>query len=190
MAWSTVDRNEPAADAEAAPLLSDGVKEKVRAFFPRYETKRAALLPALHIVQDTLGHVSLQAMREVADLLEIAPSDVLDVVSFYTQYWSHPKGRKVVMLCRSITCQLMGADLVAERIKARLGVDEHGTTEDGAYSFITEECLAGCDHAPCMLVNEKLHKCVQPDDIDRILADENNSKLDFERSDLFDGVTE
>jgi NADH:ubiquinone oxidoreductase subunit E len=53
---------------------------------------------------------------------------------------------------------------------------------------VTEECLAGCDYAPCMLVNEKLHKRVSPDDVDGILDDPNNDRLDIERSDLFDGV--
>ena len=188
MAWEAIDRTQPIVEEGAAPLLSEAVREKIRGFFSRYETKRAALLPALHIVQDTLGHVPLPAMREVAELLEIAPSDVLDVMSFYTAFWDHAKGRKVIMLCRSISCQLMGADAVAERVKAKLGVAEHGTTDDGQYSFMTEECLAGCDHAPCLLVNEKLHKRVKPEDVDAILDDANNDRLEVERSDLFDGV--
>jgi NADH-quinone oxidoreductase subunit E len=188
MAWEAIDRTQPITEAGAEPLLTESVREKIRGFFPRYETKRAALLPALHIVQDTLGHVPLPAMREVAELLEIAPADVYDVLSFYSAFWEHPKARKVIMLCRSISCQLMGADAVAERIKAKLGVDEHGTTADARYSFVTEECLAGCDYAPCMLVNEKLHKRVSPDDVDGILDDPNNDRLDIERSDLFDGV--
>ncbi len=188
MAWETIDRTRAVVEEGAEPLLSEAVREKIQSFFPRYETKRAAVLPALHIVQDTLGHVPLAAMREVAELLEIAPSEVYSVLTFYTQFWEHPKGRKVIMLCRSISCLLMGADAVAERIKAKLGIEEHGTTADGEYSFVTEECLAGCDHGPCMLINEKLHKCVRPEDVDRILDDPDNDRLDMERSDLFDGV--
>ncbi len=66
MAWKAIDRRTPAIEEDAAPLLSEAVRAKIRSFFPRYETKRAALLPALHIVQDGLGHVNHQAMREVA----------------------------------------------------------------------------------------------------------------------------
>lgn len=184
MSWKAIDRNKP--PAEMGPGLSESVREKIRGFFPRYPTKRAAILPALHIAQDAVGYVSLQAMRDIAALLEIPPSDVLDVVTFYTHFWTHPKGRKVIVVCRSLTCQLMGQRALQERIETRLGVGEHGTTDDGAWSLMTEECLAACDHAPCMLINEKMHKRVRPEELERILNDPDNDKLDIPRSDLFD----
>ncbi|MFQ5429494.1 MAG: NAD(P)H-dependent oxidoreductase subunit E [Phycisphaerae bacterium] len=190
MAWQTIDRRTPAFTENAGPVLSEAVRAKIRAFFPRYETKRAALLPALHIVQNTLGHVSHQAMVEVAGLLEIPPSAVLDTLSFYTHFWDHPKGRKVIVVCRSLSCQLMGGDAVLQAVKDELGIDEHGTTEDGACSLLTEECLAACDHGPCLLINEKMHKCVQPSDVSRILKDPKNDVLDSPRSDLFDPPVE
>jgi len=186
MVWQTVDRNLPVAEPDAAPCLSEPIRERIRSFFPRYETKRAVLLPALHVVQNALGHVSWQAMIEVAELLEIHPSDVMDTLSFYTHFWTHHKGKKVIMACRSIACEIMGAGAVLEELKARLGVGEHGTTPDGQYSLVTEECIAGCDYAPCLLINEKLHKRVKPEDVAKILADPNNDQLDVPRSDLFD----
>ena len=112
--------------------------------------QRGRLLPALHIVQETYGYVSHRAMRDVAELLEIAPSQVLDTATFYTHFWKHPKGKKVIVSCRSLSCELMGASEVNEAIARKLGVGEHGTSEDGAYSFVTEECLGACDHAPCL----------------------------------------
>jgi len=186
MAWKAIDRKQPAFDLKAPPVLSEAVQEKIRSFFPRYESRRAVLLPALHIVQDALGHVSYQAMYEIAKLLDIHPSDVLDTISFYTHFWTHPKGEKVVTVCRSISCEVMGGAAVLEELKKYLGVEEHGTTKDGKYSLVTEECLAGCDHAPCLLINEKLHKRVRPEDVKTILADANNAKIDPPRSDLFD----
>jgi len=186
MAWKTIDRITPVVDKDAAPLLSEAVRAKIRSFFERYESKRAVLLPALHIVQDALGSVPLQAMVEVAELLEIHPSDVMDTASFYTQFWTHNKGAKLIMACRSLSCEVMGGNAVLEELKRRLGIDEHGTTPDGKYSLVTEECLAGCDHAPCLLINEKLHKRVKPEDIAKILADAENDQIDVERSDLFD----
>ena len=186
MAWETTNRNVPVVDPDAAPLLSDAVREKIRSFFPRYATKRAVLLPALHVVQDALGHVTWQAMVEIAELLEIHPSDVIDTISFYTHFWTHPKGKKVITACRSITCELMGGADVIDACKKQLGIQEHGTTEDGAYTLVTEECLAGCDHAPCLLVNEKLHKRVKPEDVAGILADPDNDRISIERSRLFD----
>ena len=102
MAWTAINRNLPAYDADAAPILSEAVREKIRSFFDRYETKRAVLLPALHVVQGALGHIPWQAMAEVAELLEIHPSDVIGTISFYTHFWTHPKGEKVITACRSI----------------------------------------------------------------------------------------
>jgi NADH-quinone oxidoreductase subunit E len=186
MSWQVIDRNKPVVAADAAPVLSEAVREKIRSFFPRYETRRAVLLPALHIVQDALGHVSFPAMIEIAKLLDIHPSDVLDTISFYTHFWTHPKGEKVVTVCRSISCELMGGAAVLDEAKKQLGIDEHGTTKDGKYSLVTEECLAGCDHAPCLLINERLHKRVKPEDVAKILADANNARIPYERSDLFD----
>jgi NADH-quinone oxidoreductase subunit E len=156
VAWTALDRQKP-VDGSTQPVLSEAVRAKIRSFFPRYETKRAVLLPALHVVQHTLGHVSPRAMVEIAELLEIHPSDVLDTISFYTHFWTHPKGQKVITVCRSISCEIMGAAALLDELKKNLKIDEHGTTSDGEYSLVTEECLAGCD-----------------------------DKIDFPRSDLFD----
>ncbi len=186
MAWVAINRNEPVVDPKGPPLLTEAVREKIRSFFGRYETKRAVLLPALHIVQDALGHVPWQAMVEIADLLEIHPSDVMDTISFYTHFWTHPKGGKVITACRSISCEVMGGAAVLEELKTQLGIDEHETTKDGKYSLVTEECLAGCDHAPCLLINEKLHKRVKPQDVTKLLADGNNDRIAHPRCDLFD----
>lgn len=188
MAWQTIDRKKSPFDKDAPLLLSEAVRKKIRTFFPRYETKRAVLLPALHIVQDALGHVPWQAMVEIADLLEIHPSDVIDTISFYTHFWTHPKGEKVITACRSISCEVMGGAAVLEELKRQLGIDEHETTKDGKYSLVTEECLAGCDHAPCLLIKEKLHKRVSPQEVAKLLADADNDRLMVPRSDLFDAT--
>jgi len=190
MAWKTIDRNVPVVDSNAKPLLSEAVCEKIRSFFPRYETKRAVLLPALHVVQHTVGYIPWPAMVEIAELLDIYPSDVMDTISFYTHFWTHPKGKKVITFCRSLSCEIMGGAKVLETIKAQLAIGEHETTADGKYSLVTEECLAGCDHAPCLLINEKLHKCVKPEDVAGLLADDSNDVIDCPRSDLFDPPTE
>ncbi len=186
MAWQTIDRRTPVIPEDAAPVLSEAVREKIRSFFPRYETKRAALLPALHVVQDALGHVAPQAMREIAEVLEIPPSSVLDTMSFYTHFWEHAKGRKVIVACRSLSCDLTGAEAVLKALREELGIGEHETTPDGAYSLMTEECLAACDHGPCLLINEKLHKRVKPEDVKALLKDPENDRISVERSVLFD----
>ena len=188
MAWPAIDRISPAADDSNVPLLNEAVKEKIRSFFPRYPTKRAVLLPALHIVQNTCGHISHRAMRDIAELLDIPPSEVLDTVSFYHHFWTRPRGRKIIVACRSLSCELMGAKEVIRAITEHLGVQDHGTTADGRYSFMTEECLGACEHGPCLLINERLHKCVKGQDVPALLDDPDNDRIDLNRSDLYDGV--
>ena len=190
MAWKAIDRISPAADDAARPLLSEAVKAKIRAFFPRYPTKRAALLPALHIVQETYGYISHRAMRDVAELLEIPPAQVLDTATFYSHFWLHPKGKKVIVCCRSLSCELTGGDAVCAAITQQLGIGEHGTSADGKYTFMTEECLGACEHGPCLLINEKLHSRVKAEDVPRLLADADNDRIDVPRSTLYDGVSE
>ncbi len=185
MSWRTIDRRTVAED-KLGPGLSDAAKEKVRSFFPRYPTRRVVLLPALHIAQDELGYVSLRAMREIAELLGVPPAAVMDLVTFYTHFWTKPKGRKTIVVCRSLTCEVLGEPALLAALERKLGIREHETTPDGEYSLMTEECLAACEHAPCMLINEKLHKCVRVDDLDRILADPDNDRLTVPRSDLYD----
>jgi NADH-quinone oxidoreductase subunit E len=131
MAWQAIDRRTPVIDEKAPPALSEAVREKIRSFFPRYETKRAALLPALHVVQDALGHVSYQAMKEVAEVLELPPSQVIDTLSFYTHFWNHDKGKKVIVVCRSLSCQVMGSDGVFDAIKDELKIDGTGRRRTG-----------------------------------------------------------
>ena len=186
MAWKAIDRNEAVFEADAALVLSEALREKIRSFFPRYRTKRAVLLPALHVVQSALGHLPWKAMAEIAEVLEIHPSEVIDTVSFYTHFWTHPKGRKVITACRSISCEVTGGREVLAELKRQLGIDEHETTPDGRYTLVTEECLACCEYAPCLLINEKLHKRVKPEDVAKLLADEDNDRVDMARSDLFD----
>jgi len=188
MAWNAIDRQTNPIPDDAVPALSAEAREKIRGFMDRYETPRGALIPALHVAQESAGHLSLQVMKEVAGCLGINPADVLDTASFYTHFWTHARGKKVIVVCRSITCQIMGGDEVLEVLKKRLGIGEHETTADGSYSLMTEECLAGCDHAPCMLIGERLHERVRPEDIPDILAAGDNDKIDVPRSPLYDGV--
>ncbi len=187
MAWKALNRIEKQQGSDKH-VLSEALKNKIRVFLDRYETRRGALLPALHIIQDEFGYVSEQAMDELAQLLEIPASDVLDTVTFYTYFWTKPRGKKVITLCRSTACEAMGSGKILAECKRILGIGEHETTPDGKYSLQTEECLAACDHAPCMKINERTYAKVTPEQVQAILDDPNNDRLDIPRSDLFDGV--
>ncbi len=104
-------------------VLSEEIKERIRAEFPKYANKRAVTLPALHIVQDEHRCVSTEAIREVAGLLELPPAEVYDTLSFYGFFRdeSAPLGKHRVWVCRSLSCALRGGEELLDEISAKLG---------------------------------------------------------------------
>lgn len=144
--------------ATTTRLLTDDMVAEIKAFFPRYPSKQAVTLPALHIVHERLRCVPLQAVVEVAELLELAPAVVQDTLSFYGYFHQDaPHGRTRVMVCRSISCALRGADQLLDDMSHELHCPVGKTTADGAVTLEYAECLGACELAPCLLANEDLH---------------------------------
>jgi NADH-quinone oxidoreductase subunit E len=155
----------------ARQVLSDAMREAIQAYFPRYPTRRAALLPALHVVNEGLGYVPLEAVVELAGLLQCAPAEVQDAISFYGFFKQDaPQGRYRVWVCRSISCAACGGETLLEHLSARLGVKPGQTSADGRVSLEFAECLGGCDFAPAILVNDTLYKNMTAEKIDALVA--------------------
>src|SRR5208337_3801868 len=127
-----------------AKVLTAQSLEEVQKARARYPSALAAVLPALHIAQKQLGHIPAQAQAEIASTLDVPPTRVAEVVSFYTMFSSVPVGRHVVRICRNLSCQLRGAATLIERAEKILGVRCGETTADGRISLEHEECLASC----------------------------------------------
>jgi NADH-quinone oxidoreductase subunit E len=139
--------------------LTDEMVAEITALFPRYPTKQAVTLPALHIVNDRLRCVPLEAVVEIAELLELAPAQVQDTLSFYGLFKQDaPHGRVRAWVCRSISCALRGGEEILTHLCHKAGVKPGETTADGALTIEFAECLGACEYAPCMLANTKLHK--------------------------------
>lgn len=170
MVWNATDIRTIDPAGQDTPDLSADTVDAIRALFDDFPTKRAALLPALHLAQEQIGYLPPKAIAQVADLVELAPAQVLDVVSFYEMYWQRPKGRKLVQVCQSFSCELCGELSMMAKIKSRLGIDVGETTEDGQFTLIAVECLAACDKGPVVLVNDHLYEKVTDADLDEILS--------------------
>jgi|SRR5437588_3369551 len=143
-------------------ILNDELRNRIRAEFPKYPNKRAVTLPALHIVHDAFRAVSPEAMVEIAELLELHPSEVLDTMSFYGFFREpdRPTGAQRVWVCRSISCMLRGGEELLAGLCRRMNVKAGETTADGRVTVEFAECLGACEGAPCMLVNDKCHMSV------------------------------
>jgi NADH-quinone oxidoreductase E subunit len=135
------------------------------------DQKRSAVLPALYLVQQQLGHVTATAMRYVAGLLGITPADVEDVVSFYTMFYRRPVGRFVLQVCRTLSCAVNGAERLTEELSATLGIKPGETDPAGLFTLLEVECLGACDRAPVVMVNDAWHECQKPEDAAKLIAD-------------------
>ena len=154
----------------AEKVLTDEMRQAIEAFIPRYPSKQAVTLPALHIVYERLRCVPRDAIIEIAAILELHPSQVQDTLSFYGYFpQDKPCGRTRVWVCRSISCALRGADELLDQMAHKLGVKPGETTADERITLEFAECLGACEHAPCILANKELHKSVTPEQAETLL---------------------
>jgi NADH-quinone oxidoreductase subunit E len=136
------------------PMLSDPLRDQIQALVPRYPSKRAVTLPALHLVQEELRCVPFQAMAEIAEILEITAAEVHDTMSFYGFFPQAPLGDVRLWICRSISCMLRGGDELLDHACRRLSIEPGQTTADGKLTVEYAECLGICDFAPAALADD------------------------------------
>jgi NADH-quinone oxidoreductase E subunit len=159
MAWITKDSATRRIERRDEPYLTEAMQTELRDnIIPRYEVKKGALLPALHMIQHQYGWVPEQAMLEIGRFLEIPPADVQDTTTFYEEYWTERKGKHVVAVCRSIACEFCGHEEITKAACEKLGIEVGETTDDGEFTIIELECLGSCGTAPVALIDETLHE--------------------------------
>jgi len=148
-----------------APLFEGPYRERFEKILTRYPDKRAALLPALGLAQEVRGHVSPETMDRVGELLELPPAYVRGVATFYTMYNKGPVGRFLIQVCTNISCNLCGADEVMEAFLRYANTEAGETSEDGNFTVIEVECLAGCGFPTCVQINSRYYENVTPADV-------------------------
>jgi NADH-quinone oxidoreductase subunit E len=149
--------------------FSSESKQQIEKILGRYPNKMAACLPVLHVAQEEFGHVSRDAMDLVAEVLELPPSHVYGVATFYTMYNKQPVGRYHVQACTNVSCMLCGAHDVLGRLEKKLGIRAGETTRDGLFTLSEVECLAYCGTAPAVQINDEIHELVSPDKVDELI---------------------
>lgn len=143
--------------------------EKINEIVDRHETKRSSLIPVLREVQNHYGWISNEAMENIAAALDIPPSDVQTVATFYTMFFTKPKGKHVIWVCRTLSCALKGAEHVEHYLCDKLKLKTGQTSEDGKITLMEAECLASCGTAPVMLVDDTLYENLTREKVDQII---------------------
>ena len=152
-------------------MLSEQYKDQIAGILSRYPVRRSALLPLLYLAQQEEGHVTEAAMKEIAAILRLTPSQVYETVTFYTMLNLKPVGKFHIQVCKSLMCALVGSDTVIGWLKTRLGIGPGQTTADGLFTLSTVECLAACGTGPMMQINDDYYERLSEDTLDRILTD-------------------
>lgn len=169
MAWIAEDRRQEQV-TKGESLLTEEMKTHLREkYFPRYPTKRAVLLPALHHVQHEYGWIPTQALQEIAEFLELAPAEVLDTASFYEEYWLKPKGKYLIQVCRSLSCEICDSRKLTDHVMKKYGIDVGETSADGRFTLVELECLGACGTAPVAGINDTLHEELTVEKLQQII---------------------
>ncbi|MGD2026951.1 MAG: NAD(P)H-dependent oxidoreductase subunit E [Anaerolineales bacterium] len=134
--------------------LQEKYAQEIEAILAKYppERKRSAVMPLLYMAQRGDGYVTKQDMIEIAELLDITPTEVASIVGFYTLYHDKPGGKYRIQVCNDLPCALRGADEFFKQLCENIGIRVGETTEDGLVSIEAVMCLAACDKAPMFQV--------------------------------------
>jgi NADH-quinone oxidoreductase subunit E len=145
--------DKPVTDGTLSPATQRRFDREIAKYPP--EGKASAVMACLAILQQERGWVSEESERLVAEALGMPVIAVHEVTTFYNMFNQAPVGRVKLNVCTNLPCQLRGGQHALEHLCAALGVDEGGTTADGAFTVQKSECLGACADAPVALVNDR-----------------------------------
>jgi NADH-quinone oxidoreductase E subunit len=145
--------------------------EQIQELAAGYPQSRSAVLPALRLAQEQFGWLSPEALREVADALDVTPAYCQAVASFYDMFHMKPVGRHLVEVCTNISCALVGAQQVLEAFESELGVKAGETSEDGGVTLRALECAGGCGWGTVVAIDHRYREPVRPEDVPTIVRE-------------------
>jgi NADH-quinone oxidoreductase subunit E len=151
-------------------MLTEEERREIEAELTHYQQKRAVCIEALKIVQRHRGWVSDDAIRDLAEHLEMTPDELDSVATFYNLIFRRPVGKHIILICDSVTCWILGYERLRQHLTARLGIQLGETSADGRFTLLPIVCLGTCDHAPALMIDDDLHRDLEPAELDEILA--------------------
>ena len=152
-------------------MLRDKYANEIDALLARFPDKKSAVLHLMHLAQNEYGYMSDEAMREVADILDLDATHVLSLAGFYSLFYEEPTGKYVLEVCNDLACALRGADEFVEMASRKLDIPVEGTTNDGMFTLKTVMCLGACDRAPMLQCNLKFYENLDEAKFGTLLTD-------------------
>lgn len=133
------------------------------------ESASELLIPLLQRLQDEYGYLPVEILQWVSDRTGIPTSRMHGVITFYSQFYTTPRGRHVIRCCQGTACHVRGGKRVAEAISDELDVEEGETTKDGRFTFEVVQCLGTCFLAPVMMIDNDYFGELTPESVTKIL---------------------
>jgi len=151
--------------------LSDISRAEIRRLKGLYPQRKSAILMVLHVIYNQFGYINRDALNEAANIMELPLIDFEQSASFYTLFPGRQVGKFHIQVCRTLSCQLRGAELLVEMLKETLGIGLGQVTSDGLFSLAEVECLGSCGTAPMMQINEDYYENLTRDRVKQILGE-------------------
>lgn len=145
------------------------MQEQLNSVFASYQGDKNELIPVLQDVQEEIGYLPEEAMREVARFVRLPEAKVFGVVTFYARFHLEPRGEHIVRLCCGTACHVRGAAKIADKIKTMLDVEVGETTEDMNYTYEEVACIGACGLAPVMTIDDKTFGKLDPDKTEKTI---------------------
>lgn len=136
------------------PVFTPEFRKRADQICAHYPQKRAAILPVMRLIQEECSAISEETELEIAEYFQIPPADVRELMTFYTLFYTKPKGRCHIQMCRTLTCSLLGAEDLIHYLEEKLRIKVGETTPDGQFSLDHAECLGACEIAPMAQINK------------------------------------
>lgn len=136
----------------------------------RFGARPQMLVQILHAFVERYSFISEEAIRQIAEAVNLSRAEVHGVVSFYHDFRTEPPGKRIVRICQAESCQAMGSRALTEHAKSKLGIELHGTTADGDVTLEAVYCLGNCACSPAIMIGDQVHGRVDADKFDRLLA--------------------
>jgi NADH:ubiquinone oxidoreductase subunit E len=144
---------------------------RISAIVSEYSQQKWAMIPLLQKIQSEFGYIPPQSIPIIAGRLGLFPSQVQGVISFYTQLYTQPQGKKVVRVCRGTACHVRGGKTILKLVKRHLDIEEGETTPDLEYTLETVACIGVCALAPNIVVADRVHGHMNPKKVEQLFKD-------------------
>lgn len=156
--------------ANKAKKITKAELKRIDGIITDYRQQRWGLIPLLHNIQEVAGYIPPEAIPPIARGMGLFPSQVQGVISFYTQFYTEPRGKNMVRVCRGTACHVRGGKTILKLVKQQLGIEEGETTPDYQYSLETVACIGVCALAPNLVVNKDTYGHMNPKKVARLFG--------------------